>query len=59
MSGDNNGIVKYWQPNMNNVKNIQAHREAVRDISFCSTDHKFATCSDDLDIKVFDFARAE
>ena len=59
VTGDHGGTVKYWQSNMNNAKAFQAHNEAVRDISFCPTDLKFATCSDDVTIKIWDFARCE
>ena len=34
LSGDQNGTVKYWQPNFNNVNNISAHANGVRDIAF-------------------------
>jgi polyadenylation factor subunit 2 len=35
LSGDTTGIVKYWQPNMNNVKVLYAHRDsAVRDLAY-------------------------
>ncbi len=33
------------------------HTRAVTDISFSPTDAKFATCSDDSGLKVFDFDR--
>jgi polyadenylation factor subunit 2 len=33
VTGDHEGIVKYWQSNMNNVKAFSAHKEAVRDIT--------------------------
>jgi len=56
ITGDHNGYVKYWQSNMNNVKAFQAHKEALRGLSFCPTDHKFASCSDDGSVRVFDFA---
>ena len=52
LSGDHNGVIKYWQSNMNNVKMIQAHEDPVRGVSFCPTDNKFATCSDDGTVKV-------
>ena len=29
IAGDDGGVVKYWQPNMNNVKATQAHKEPV------------------------------
>jgi len=35
LSGDSTGTIKYWRPNMNNVKVLYAHRDAaVRDLSF-------------------------
>jgi polyadenylation factor subunit 2 len=34
VTGDHGGEIKYWQPNMNNVKAFAAHKEAIRDISF-------------------------
>lgn len=33
LSGDQDGFVKYWQPNFNNVKILHAHNEPVRDLS--------------------------
>ncbi|KAJ8438778.1 hypothetical protein Cgig2_009896 [Carnegiea gigantea] len=59
---DNGGasIARYWQNNMNNVKaNKSAHKESVRDLSFCRTDLKFCSCSDDTTVKVWDFARCQ
>jgi len=55
LSGDQEGIVKYWQPNMNNLKVLPAHSEAVRDICFSPSDGKFATACDDSTIKIWDF----
>lgn len=49
------GVVKYWQSSMNNVKAFKAHKESVRDISFAPSDMKFASCSDDKTISVWDF----
>ncbi|KAI6675972.1 hypothetical protein NL676_036768 [Syzygium grande] len=58
--GDDGGSIKYWQNNMNNVKaNKSAHKESVRDLSFCRTDLKFCSCSDDTTVKVWDFARCQ
>ncbi|KAF2218731.1 WD40-repeat-containing domain protein [Elsinoe ampelina] len=59
ISADQAGIVKYWQPNFNNVKSIQAHDEPVRDLSFAPTDAKFVTAADDASLKIFDFAAGE
>lgn len=61
ISGDQEGIIKYWQPNFNNVKEIQAHEKGngVRGLAFSPTDVKFVSGSDDASIKIFDFARGE
>ncbi|RKP14263.1 WD40-repeat-containing domain protein [Piptocephalis cylindrospora] len=55
LTGDQGGIVKYWQSNMNNLKEIRAHREPVRDLAFCPTDTKFVTASDDSTLKIWSF----
>ncbi|WPH02949.1 WD40 repeat-like protein [Acrodontium crateriforme] len=57
ISADQEGVVKYWQTNFNNVKEIQAHQDAVRDLAFAPTDTKFVTASDDASLKIFDFAQ--
>ena len=55
--GEDGGAIKYWQNNMNNVKvNKSTHKESVRVLSFCRTDLKFCSCSDDTTLKVWDFA---
>lgn len=56
VSAEQAGIVKYWQPNFNNVKSIQAHADPVRDIAFAPNDSKFVTAADDATLKIFDFA---
>lgn len=58
VSGDHSGTIKIWQPSMNNVKIIAAHKEPVRALTFSSTDAKFASSSDDGAIKVWDFREA-
>lgn len=40
---------------MNNLTAWQAHREAVRDISFSPDDGRFATASDDSTIRIWGF----
>ncbi|KAH7421140.1 hypothetical protein KP509_13G042000 [Ceratopteris richardii] len=59
VTGDEGGSIKYWQQSMNNVKANHGHKEAVRDLSFSSTDLKFCSCSDDGFVKVWDFARCQ
>lgn len=59
VTGDHSGYVKYWQSNMNNVKMFQAHKEAVRGISFSPSDSKIVTCSDDGTLRIFDFYRCQ
>lgn len=56
LSADHDGLIKYWQPNFNNVKVIQGHSDPIRDLSFSPNDTKFVTASDDASLKIFDFA---
>ena len=55
VTADHGGYIKYWQSNMNNVKMFQAHKDPLRAVSFCPTDSKFATCSDDGTVRIWDF----
>ncbi|KAM7189277.1 polyadenylation factor subunit 2 [Rhypophila sp. PSN 637] len=59
VSADHDGIIKYWQPNFNNVESIRGHTEPVRDLAFSPTDSKFVTASDDATCKIFDFAAGQ
>ena len=34
LSGDDKGYIKYWQANMNNVKMVQGHFEAIRGLRY-------------------------
>ncbi|KAL8721535.1 MAG: hypothetical protein Q9225_001789 [Loekoesia sp. 1 TL-2023] len=56
ISACNDGVIKYWQPNFNNVKAIQAHNDPIRGIAFSPNDTKFVTASDDATLKIFDFS---
>jgi len=53
---DHDGVIKYWLPNFNNVENIEAHSDPIRDLAFSPQDNKFVTASDDSTLKIFDFA---
>jgi len=55
VTSDDSGQIKYWQSTMTNVKEFQGHEESIRDVTFCPTSKKFATCSDDRTICVWDF----
>ncbi|ROV99158.1 hypothetical protein VMCG_06657 [Cytospora schulzeri] len=56
ISADHDGVIKYWQPNFNNVESIRGHHDAIRDLAIAPTDSKFVTASDDSTLKIFDFA---
>ena len=34
VTADNNGIIKYWQANMNNLKAFVGHKDPIRGISY-------------------------
>ncbi|UNI14045.1 pre-mRNA cleavage and polyadenylation factor (CPF) complex subunit, variant 2 [Purpureocillium takamizusanense] len=59
ISGDHDGLIKYWQPNFNNVQSIAAHSDPIRDLAFSPNDSKFVSASDDSTLKVFDFAMGQ
>ncbi|KAI6123199.1 WD40-repeat-containing domain protein [Pisolithus croceorrhizus] len=54
-SADQSGIIKYFQPNMNNLNAWQGHREAIRGLTFSPNDGRFATASDDSTIRIWAF----
>ncbi|CAE6535942.1 unnamed protein product [Rhizoctonia solani] len=55
ISADQSGVIKYYQPNMNNLAAWQAHREAVRGVSFAPSDSRFASCGDDASVRIWAF----
>ncbi|KAJ3089911.1 hypothetical protein HK102_005169, partial [Quaeritorhiza haematococci] len=55
VTADDLGVIKYWQSNMNNLKAFQGHKDVIRDLTFSPTDSKFASCSDDGTIKIWNF----
>lgn len=54
-SADQSGIIKYFQPNMNNLTAWTGHREAIRGLSFSPDDQRFATASDDSTVRIWSF----
>ncbi|EKM83138.1 hypothetical protein AGABI1DRAFT_111633 [Agaricus bisporus var. burnettii JB137-S8] len=59
-SADKTGVIKYFEPNMNNLTAWQGSnsREAIRDISFSPDDQRFATASDDSSVRIWSFAES-
>lgn len=55
LSADDEGIIKYWQTTMNNVREFQGHSDPVRGVDFAPNDGKFVSCADDKLIKIWDF----
>ncbi|KAG6839957.1 hypothetical protein C0991_010041 [Blastosporella zonata] len=56
-SADKSGIIKYFEPNMNNLTAWQGSnsREAIRGLSFSPDDQRFATASDDSSVRIWSF----
>ena len=59
-STDKSGIIKYFEPNMNNLTVWQgsSSREAIRGLSFSPDDRRFATASDDSSVRIWSFAES-
>lgn len=57
VSADKSGIIKYFEPNMNNLTAWQGStsREAIRGLSFSPDDRRFATASDDSSVRIWSF----
>ena len=64
VSADKMGIIKYWVDTMTNVKEFNGFDDTeeqqgkpIRELSFSPTTAKFASCSDDGTVRVWDFGR--
>ncbi|PPQ67555.1 hypothetical protein CVT24_002835 [Panaeolus cyanescens] len=59
-SADKSGVIKYFEPNMNNLTAWQgsSSREAIRGLSFSPDDKRFATASDDSSVRIWSFAES-
>lgn len=44
IAGDQSGVIKYWQSNMNNAKAFQGHKESIRGLSFAPSGTCGAFC---------------
>jgi polyadenylation factor subunit 2 len=51
--------VRIFKSNLLALHRIGAHQEACRAVAIAPTDVKFATCSDDQSVKVWDLATCE
>ena len=59
VSADQNGQIKYFQTNMNNLQAFVGHRDAIRGLSFAPDDQRFVTASDDSTLKIWQFDEAQ
>lgn len=55
---DQRNLLKVWQSNFNVIEqwNIHAENNPVRQLCFSPSDRKFATCSDDTTVKIWDLS---
>ena len=59
VSADQNGQIKYFLMNMNNLQAFPGHRDAIRGLSFAPDDQRFVTASDDSTLKIWGFDEAQ
>lgn len=59
ISGDQLGIIKFWDQYIFNFQTIQAHKESICDISVAPSGQKFVSCADDSHAKVWDLKTGE
>ncbi len=58
VSGEQDGVLRMFDGTFRQLRKYKGHEAPVRGISFCPTSIKFASCSDDLSIKIWDFETA-
>ena len=59
VTADKKGYIIYWDPTLTEISSTQAHSNTVRDLSFSPSWMKFASCSDDRIVKIFDFVNCK
>ena len=56
LSGDYNGNINLWDLKFQTlIKTIEAHKKPINNIKFSENGKKFATCSLDSCVKIWDF----
>lgn len=53
-SGDETGLLKLWDRNLNFKNQFNIHNESIKGISFSPENNKIITCSDDKTVKITD-----
>mmetsp|Transcript_15698 Transcript_15698/g.37878 ORF Transcript_15698/g.37878 Transcript_15698/m.37878 type:complete len:485 (+) Transcript_15698:72-1526(+) len=56
ISGDGDGAIRLWEPTFAFIREIEAHKETVRDISCSPNGTKFVSCADDSSARVWDYS---
>lgn len=56
---DQKNLLKVWQTNYDVIQQWTLHSDKVRQLSFAPGDRKFASCSDDTTVKIWDLATSQ
>eukprot|EP00931_Biecheleriopsis_adriatica_P075456 TRINITY_DN4930_c0_g1_i1.p1 TRINITY_DN4930_c0_g1~~TRINITY_DN4930_c0_g1_i1.p1 ORF type:complete len:571 (+),score=142.20 TRINITY_DN4930_c0_g1_i1:87-1799(+) len=59
VSGDQLGMIKFWDQYIYNFQTFQGHKESICDIAIAPTGAKFCSCADDSHAKVWDLKTGE
>jgi len=59
VSGDQLGVIKFWDQFLYNFQTVQAHKDSICDISIAPTGLKFCSCADDSHAKSWDLRTGE
>ncbi|KAL7419706.1 pre-mRNA cleavage and polyadenylation factor (CPF) complex subunit [Cryptotrichosporon argae] len=58
VSADKSGMIKYFTPQLTNIKGFQGHREACHGVAWSPNDERFVTGGDDGLVKVWSYREA-
>lgn len=56
LSGSETGAIKLWLPNLAVIAEADSHHRAVKELTWCPTEAKFASCGLDGSVRVWDLA---